>query len=175
MKRSPWTCESASWPRTKARKARTRRWPSASGVGGDGQEAPQDRRAWRPLPLLRAQGQDPTTGSRAAGRTHRRAARPDAGRDQGAAEHDLQRARAALCLGCGGTDLQKRRSMPPSRTVPMLRRPARTGDRSRTAPSRLVFLDESAAKTNMTRLRGRAPRGERLVASCPHGTGRRPR
>jgi hypothetical protein len=34
---------------------------------------------------------------------------------------------------------------------------------------RLVFLDESAAKTNMTRLRGRAPRGQRLVASCPHG------
>lgn len=36
-------------------------------------------------------------------------------------------------------------------------------------PARLVFLDESAAKTNMTRLRGRAPRGQRLVASCPHG------
>jgi len=36
-------------------------------------------------------------------------------------------------------------------------------------PARLVFLDESAAKTNLTRLRGRAPRGERLVASCPHG------
>ena len=35
--------------------------------------------------------------------------------------------------------------------------------------SRLVFLDESAAKTNMTRLHGRAPRGQRLVASCPHG------
>lgn len=36
-------------------------------------------------------------------------------------------------------------------------------------PARLIFLDESAAKTNMTRLRGRAPRGARLVASCPHG------
>lgn len=32
-----------------------------------------------------------------------------------------------------------------------------------------MFLDESAAKTNMTRLRGRSLRGERLVASCPHG------
>jgi hypothetical protein len=32
-----------------------------------------------------------------------------------------------------------------------------------------VFLDESAAKTNMTRLRGRSLRGERLVANCPHG------
>jgi len=34
---------------------------------------------------------------------------------------------------------------------------------------RLVFNDETWAKTNMTRLRGRAPRGERLVAKTPHG------
>ena len=32
-----------------------------------------------------------------------------------------------------------------------------------------MFLDESAAKTNMTRLRGRCPRGERLHFACPHG------
>jgi transposase len=36
-------------------------------------------------------------------------------------------------------------------------------------PARLVFLDEAAAKTNMTRLYGRAPRGERLLAKSPHG------
>ena len=36
-------------------------------------------------------------------------------------------------------------------------------------PRRLVFLDETWAKTNMTRLRGRAPVGERLVAAVPHG------
>lgn len=36
-------------------------------------------------------------------------------------------------------------------------------------PSKLVFIDESAAKTNMTCLRGRAPRGERLHMSAPHG------
>jgi transposase len=36
-------------------------------------------------------------------------------------------------------------------------------------PARLVFIDDSAAKTNMTRLRGRAPRGERLLSSSPHG------
>lgn len=36
-------------------------------------------------------------------------------------------------------------------------------------PRRLVFLDETWAKTNMTRLRGRAPRGERLVDYTPHG------
>ena len=30
-------------------------------------------------------------------------------------------------------------------------------------------MDEAAAKTNLTRLRGRAPRGERLHAKAPHG------
>ena len=33
----------------------------------------------------------------------------------------------------------------------------------------MVFLDESGAKTNLTRLRGRALRGKRLLASHPHG------
>jgi transposase len=33
----------------------------------------------------------------------------------------------------------------------------------------LVFLDETWVKTNMTRLRGRAPRGQRLVATVPFG------
>jgi transposase len=36
-------------------------------------------------------------------------------------------------------------------------------------PVRLVFIDETWAKTNMTRLRGRAPVGERLVDAVPHG------
>ena len=35
--------------------------------------------------------------------------------------------------------------------------------------SRLVFLDESGAKTNMTRLRGRAKKGQRIVDDTPHG------
>lgn len=34
---------------------------------------------------------------------------------------------------------------------------------------RLVFLDESGASTNMTRTRGRAMRGQRVIASVPHG------
>ena len=34
---------------------------------------------------------------------------------------------------------------------------------------RLIFLDETWAKTNMVRLRGRAPVGERLIAKAPHG------
>lgn len=33
----------------------------------------------------------------------------------------------------------------------------------------MIFIDETWAKTNMTRLRGRSPRGERLVAKVPHG------
>ena len=36
-------------------------------------------------------------------------------------------------------------------------------------PSRLVFIDETWAKTNMTRSHGRARRGQRLVAKTPHG------
>jgi len=32
-----------------------------------------------------------------------------------------------------------------------------------------VFLDETSASTNMTRTRGRAPRGQRCIASVPHG------
>jgi hypothetical protein len=35
--------------------------------------------------------------------------------------------------------------------------------------SRLVFIDETAVTTKMVRHHGRAPRGERLVASVPHG------
>jgi transposase len=34
---------------------------------------------------------------------------------------------------------------------------------------RLIFIDETWTKTNMTRLRGRAPRGERLIDKVPHG------
>ena len=34
---------------------------------------------------------------------------------------------------------------------------------------RLVFIDETAVTTKMVRHYGRAPRGERLVASVPHG------
>jgi len=34
---------------------------------------------------------------------------------------------------------------------------------------RLVFIDETWASTNMARIRGRAPRGERLRMAIPHG------
>lgn len=37
------------------------------------------------------------------------------------------------------------------------------------SPRRLVFLDETWAKTNMTRLLARAPRGTRVIDYVPHG------
>lgn len=36
-------------------------------------------------------------------------------------------------------------------------------------PAHLVFIDETWATTNFTRLRGRSVRGQRLVAKVPHG------
>ena len=36
-------------------------------------------------------------------------------------------------------------------------------------PARLVFIDETGASTAMARLRGRAPKGERLRAGIPRG------
>jgi transposase len=36
-------------------------------------------------------------------------------------------------------------------------------------PTRLIFIDETWAKTNMTRLRGWAPRGRKLLDKVPHG------
>jgi transposase len=36
-------------------------------------------------------------------------------------------------------------------------------------PTRLIFIDETWAKTNMTPLRGWSPKGQRLLAKAPHG------
>ena len=41
--------------------------------------------------------------------------------------------------------------------------------RMRDQPDQLVFIDETAVKTNLTRLRGRAPRGQRLKGEAPFG------
>src|SRR5271157_2408030 len=52
------------------------------------------------------------------------------------------------------------------------RRGARTAAldaRARPDPARLVFIDETATSTNMVRLRGRCPRGARLIDHVPHG------
>ena len=43
------------------------------------------------------------------------------------------------------------------------------GVQARRDPGGLVFLDETGTKTNMARTHGRAPRGQRLQMSVPHG------
>ena len=48
-------------------------------------------------------------------------------------------------------------------------RRAWAGAAPRFDPAALVFLDETWATTAMARTRGRAPRGERLVCTAPHG------
>jgi transposase len=49
------------------------------------------------------------------------------------------------------------------------RRQAWFDDQLDLEPERLVFIDETWATTKMTRARGRAPRGQRLRMSVPHG------
>jgi transposase len=50
-----------------------------------------------------------------------------------------------------------------------LRRDEWRDEQPKLDPGDLVFLDETWAKTNMTRSCGRAPKGERLIADMPHG------
>ena len=42
-------------------------------------------------------------------------------------------------------------------------------NQSKFDPDRLLFIDESGTNTKMARLRGRAPRGQRLVGKIPYG------
>lgn len=42
---------------------------------------------------------------------------------------------------------------------------------ARVDPATIVFLDETSTQTTLTRLRGRAPRGERVVGSVPRTHG----
>ena len=49
------------------------------------------------------------------------------------------------------------------------RRHAWRNSQPRLDPARLVFIDETWAKTNMVRTHGWAPRGERLRMAVPHG------
>ena len=37
-------------------------------------------------------------------------------------------------------------------------------------PTRLVFIDETAVSTNLARVRGRAPRGDRVIGTVPLGS-----
>ena len=66
-------------------------------------------------------------------------------------------------------DVQKKACTPPSRTAPTWRAGGRNGRsmKPRLIPRRLVFIDETWAKTNMTRRHGRCRCGDRLVAKIP--------
>ena len=71
-------------------------------------------------------------------------------------------------------DVQKKVCTRPSRTGRTWPGSASAGDGGRIDPrrldpARLVFVDETWAKTNMTRTHGRCARGRRLVAKVPHG------
>lgn len=60
---------------------------------------------------------------------------------------------------CARADVAERRRVWIARRQPRMRR----------RPGRLVFIDETSVNTKMTRLRGRARRGQRLKASAPFG------
>jgi len=73
---------------------------------------------------------------------------------------------------CVARDLPSKKTLLASETErPSLAR-LRTRWRSyqhRFDSARLVFVDETWVKTNMTRTRGWSPRGEPLLAKVPHG------
>lgn len=68
-------------------------------------------------------------------------------------------------------DLQKKVLIASERTRPDVakRREEWVSNQANLNPERLVFIDETWVKTNMTPLRGRAPKGKRLLARVPHG------
>ena len=75
------------------------------------------------------------------------------------------------CVAGVETDAQKKVLIASERNRPDVasRRDSWQSTQADWDPSRLVFLDETWVKTNMTRPRGRALRGERVIDSVPHG------
>ena len=76
----------------------------------------------------------------------------------------------ALCAQ-GGADGQKKTLVASEQERPDVARFRRRwmAHQHRIAPERLIFVDETWIKTNMTRTRGWSQRGTRLVAKVPHG------
>jgi hypothetical protein len=56
-----------------------------------------------------------------------------------------------------------------SKSVPMFARAPDVGYESKACSTPVVFIDDTATRINMVRLRGGCLREERLVASVPHG------
>ena len=70
-----------------------------------------------------------------------------------------------------GLSFKKKACSPASRIGLTSRANGNAGRPARRAltRARLVFIDETSIKTNMTPLRGWGPKGRRLVAKAPHG------
>ena len=60
-------------------------------------------------------------------------------------------------------------TLPSKRVRTLPRHASRREQQPKLTPSRLVFIDETSVKTNMTRRYGRAKCGHRLVDAVPHG------
>ena len=75
------------------------------------------------------------------------------------------------CLAKAGTDLEKKVLTAAEQDRPDVaqQRAEWIVSQAGLNPDQLVFIDETWAKTNMTRPRGRALRGDRVVAKVPHG------
>jgi transposase len=76
---------------------------------------------------------------------------------------------AASCIARAGAS--KKTVLPAEQLRPKLKRRREQWIRYQTRidPARLVFIDETWVKTNMSPLRGWSTRGERLVAHAPYG------
>ncbi len=71
-----------------------------------------------------------------------------------------------------GYRFKKKFCAPASTIVPTSNRRAKNGPafaNMRLEPDRLVFVDETGTTTKMTRLRGRCPKGQRLLSKAPFG------
>jgi len=75
------------------------------------------------------------------------------------------------CIAATSSDHQKKVFIASERNRPDVagRREELQREQPQLNPERLVFIDETWAKTNMTRPRGRALKGQRVLASVPHG------
>jgi transposase len=88
-----------------------------------------------------------------------------------AAERDWITSDATICRALKALRLtrKKRRSSPASRTARTSPSAAWLATQADLDPEQVVFLDETWAKTNMTRAYGRSEKGARLVEKTPYG------
>jgi len=130
-----------------------------------------DRRN-RPTPLPGwAKATDHADPPGAVSRVAQEATRSDVGRIAHGYWIEVQSAGDLLCVIRYATDVKKKtlRASEQDRPDIATARAVWKAECGTWDVKQLVFLDESGAKTNMVRLRGRAPRGERVYDAAPHG------